>query len=369
MFKISNLLFIITAILFVFLIINYNLLLKNLQDNHLYSQEIIFNKIQRQTDILLNKLLFKYSQEKDSLLEKHKTVLKYLETKSYDDSLEEIYKNINKNTSNNPYNIYITDENLVIKNTTFKPDLNFDLSFAKELFDNHKRKNEIGVSAPIFDTYSMSFFSYTDYYLPKNQNRLLQVSFKYEGIENQLQNIQELINLNTNISNSTAYVIFEDGYIGDFIFKSFKSFKPTLENITNRINKGKDLLTKLEEKDLVIEEYQENNISYKVYYFLQKSPLFDDAKIIYNVIFDETKYQYDLKLLNSISSILLIIILSVMFIVYRIKKKESLLNYKDRFIEHSVHEIKTPLSVIKLNNQLRQKNLEKINSPKKLKLL
>lgn len=355
MFKTSNLLFMIAVILFIFFTITYNLLLKNLQDNHVYSQEIVFNKIQRQTDILLNKLLFKYSQEKDTLLEKHKTVLKYLETNSYDISLEEIYKIINENTSNNPYNIYITDENLIIKNTTFKPDLNFDLSFAKDLFENHKKNNEIGVSAPIFETYSMNFFSYTDSYLLKEPNRLLQVSFKYEGIKNELRNIQELIDSNTNISNSTAYVIFEDGYIGDFIFKSFKSFKPTLENITNRINKGKDLLTKLEEKDLIIKGYKEDNISYKVYYFLQKSPLFDDAKIIYNVIFDETKYQNNLKFLNLISSILFVIMILVIFIVYRIKKKESLLNYKDRFIEHSVHEIKTPLSVIKLNNQLRQK--------------
>lgn len=360
MFKTSNLLFIITVILFILFTIIYNLLLKNLHDNHIYSKEIVFKNIQRETDSLLNKLLFKYSQQKNILLEKHKIVLDYLQNHSCDNSLEEIYKIINKDTFNNPYNIYITDENLIIRNTTFKPDLNFDLNFAKELFENHKRNNIIGVSAPIFETYSMNFFSYTDsYLLNENKKRLLQVSFKYEEIENELKNIQNLIDSNSNISNSTAYVIFEDGYIGDFIFKSFKSFKPTLENITKRIDKGKNLLNKLNEKDLVASEYEDNNIQYTIYYFLQKSPLFDDAKIIYSVIFDETKFKKDLLYLNIISITLFIMTLVVIFIIYSVKRKEHLLNYKDKFIEHSVHEIKTPLSVIKLNNQLREKKLGK----------
>lgn len=66
-------------------------------------------------------------------LEKHKLVLNYLENNSYDASLDEINKTLNN--SNTPdYNIYITDENLVITNTTFKPDLGFNLSFAKRNF-------------------------------------------------------------------------------------------------------------------------------------------------------------------------------------------------------------------------------------------
>ena len=44
------------------------------------------------------------------------------------------------------------------------------------------------------------------------------------------------------------------------------------------------------------------------------------------------------------------------YIVFRVRNKEKLLSYKDKFIEHSVHEIKTPLSVIKLNAQLRNRN-------------
>lgn len=44
------------------------------------------------------------------------------------------------------------------------------------------------------------------------------------------------------------------------------------------------------------------------------------------------------------------------YTIFKIRYKEKLLNYKDKFIEHSVHEIKTPLSIISLNIQLRNKN-------------
>ncbi|WP_418179182.1 sensor histidine kinase [Aliarcobacter lanthieri] len=42
------------------------------------------------------------------------------------------------------------------------------------------------------------------------------------------------------------------------------------------------------------------------------------------------------------------------------------MNYKDKFIEHSVHEIKTPLSIINLNIQLRNKNLGEDKYSKKI---
>lgn len=54
----------------------------------------------------------------------------------------------------------------------------------------------------------------------------------------------------------------------------------------------------------------------------------------------------------------IIVILSIAVILYlmkRIKIQEILLNQKDMFVKHSVHEIKTPLSIISLNNQLRQR--------------
>ena len=131
--KSSTILFFTILLFLLFSFISYRLLVKNLSDDHLKNQEITFYQIQKDTNNLLTKLLYKFSTQKEVLLGKHKEVLTYLQDKFYDIPLDEIYKKINENTSDSEYNIYITDENLIIKNTTFPADLNFDLSFAKEL--------------------------------------------------------------------------------------------------------------------------------------------------------------------------------------------------------------------------------------------
>ena len=129
----STILFFILLLFLGSIFISYKLLLKNIHDNHIKNQELTFNSIQRQTSQLLTKLLYKYSEQKNILMNKHKEVINYLEANSYDLPLDEIHKLLNKENSSNLYNIYITDENLIIKNATFLADLNFDLSFAKEL--------------------------------------------------------------------------------------------------------------------------------------------------------------------------------------------------------------------------------------------
>lgn len=351
----STLIFIILIIFLISTFIGYNFLLQNLRLNYSNNQKIIFYEIQKSTNTLLTKLLYDYSLQKNILENKHKEVLKYLETHSYDGNLNEIYEKINEGLENKPYNIYITDENLVIKNTTFKPDLNFDLNFAKFLFDKHKDENIIGVSAPVFETSSINFLSYSDSYLPKNKKRLLQVSYKYSDVDFNLKLIQNSIDSNENIENSISYVIFNDGYIGDFIFKSFKSFKPNLEEINKRLENGKELSKKIDAYEFTTEEFVENNKHIKIMYFSEKTILYKDAKIIYSVIFDETSHVRNIRLLNFTMYTLFFIALITIYIIYRIRNKEYLLKYKDKFIEHSMHEIKTPLSIIKLNNELRNK--------------
>ena len=162
--KSSNFLFFVIAFFLLLSLVSYFLFLKNLQDNHTKNQEIAFYQIQKSTNHLLTKLLYKYSEQKDEIVKKHKEVLDYLEQNSYDTSLDEIYKKINQNFPNKPYNIYITDENLVIKNTTVRTDMDFDLSFAKYLFDNHKNSNIIGISPPVFEMFSQKMMSYSDTY-------------------------------------------------------------------------------------------------------------------------------------------------------------------------------------------------------------
>ena len=350
----STILLLFIAIFLSFIFISYKLLFKNIHDNHSKNQHLTFNLIQREGSNLLTKLLYEYSKQRNTLLEKHKLVLDYLENNSYDASLDEINKTLNN--SNTPcYNIYITDENLVIANTTFKPDLGFNLSFAKETFDKHKLDNVIGISPPIFEMYSMQFFSFTDSYLPKNDKRVLQVGYVYKDLNQDLKNLQELINQNKDIRESNAYLIFNDGYIGDFVFKSIKAHKPTLEEVNKRIENGKKLSDSINDGEYKI-EFKDDSEKYKTMYFMGKSPIFDESKIVYSLTFDETEYINDLKLLNNVMLLISLIGIVAIYIVFRVRNKEKLLSYKDKFIEHSVHEIKTPLSVIKLNAQLRNRN-------------
>lgn len=81
-------------------------MLKNIHDNHIKNQELTFNSIQRQTSQLLTKLLYKYSEQKNILMNKHKEVINYLEANSYDLPLDEIHKLLNKENSSNLYNIF-----------------------------------------------------------------------------------------------------------------------------------------------------------------------------------------------------------------------------------------------------------------------
>ncbi|MBP6715203.1 MAG: HAMP domain-containing histidine kinase [Aliarcobacter sp.] len=353
--KSSTILFFTILLFLLFSFISYRLLVKNLSDDHLKNQEITFYQIQKDTNNLLTKLLYKFSIQKEVLLAKHKEVLTYLHDKSYDIPLDEIYKKINENTSDSEYNIYITDENLIIKNTTFPADLNFDLSFAKELFENHYKTNTIGISPPIFEMYSLKFFSYTDSYLSKKDNKVLQVSYTFNQLNDDLKKLQHVIDSNPKIKASNAYILFNDGYIGDFIFKSLKSYKPTLKDIEERIKKGEELSNEIKENEYKTAYLEKENNKYKVTYFSQKSPIFDEAKIVYSIVFDESEYNNNLIKLNLAMIFICFIGIITIYIIYKVRFKENLLTYKDKFIEHSVHEIKTPLAIISLNIQLRNK--------------
>jgi signal transduction histidine kinase len=201
----------------------------------------------------------------------------------------------------------------------------------------------------------MQFFSFTDSYLSKNDKRILQVGYVYKDLNQDLKNLQELINQNKDIKDSNAYLIFNDGYVGDFVFKSIKSHKPTLEEVNKRIEDGKELSNSINDGEYKI-KFQDDSEKYKTIYFMGKSPIFDESKIVYSLTFDESEYINDLKVLNNVMFLISLIGIVTIYVVFRVRNKEKLLSYKDKFIEHSVHEIKTPLSVIKLNAQLRNRN-------------
>lgn len=353
--KISTLMVFLLVLYTIISFLSYRYLIENIKLNYKKDEKILFLKLQQESNKLLTYLLYQYNKHKKDLEDRHLQVMKYIKKENnYNKSLDEIYSLINKNLTNKPYNIYITDDNLKIINTTFPPDLGFDLNFAKETFIRHKKEGVFGLSAPIFETYSKKFFSYTDEYI-LDTNRILQVSYEYRETENKLKRIQDLINSNKLVSSSTAYLILKDGYVGDFIFKNFKPYKMSLEEINKRILNGRKLVHKINSEKTFGNIIINHDSKFKTLYLSQKSVIYDEAKIIYSVTFDQEYLVNDLKKINILFSILLFIGLLTIYSLFQIRLKELLLNQKDMFIKHSVHEIRTPLSIILLNNQLRNK--------------
>ncbi len=134
-----------------------------------------------------------------------------------------------------------------------------------------------------------------------------------------------------------------------------KSYKPSLKDIEERIQKGKKLSSEIKENEYISSSIEKDHNEYKITYFSQKSPIFDEAKIVYSIIFDEKEYKENLIILNLAMIFICFIGIITIYIIYTVRFKENLLKYKDKFIEHSVHEIKTPLAIISLNIQLRNK--------------
>ena len=297
----------------------------NLIISNKLEQEIIFNTIQRDTSNILTTVLYKYEKQKEILKQKHEIVLDYINKQNdpLNIDLQEIYNKIND--KDNKYNIYISDDNLVIKNTTFKNDMGFNLSFAKGTFEKHKKNKIIGTSAPTIEPSTNKFFSFSDTYLnAPNDKKILQLSYTYEGFDDVLSQLHKKVDKYKNIKDLTAYLYLEDEqFTADFYFKKYKGLKPSLQELEHRIVQG-DKLSKLN-LDNPIENIikKDNNIFYEVY-FIEKSPIFSNAKIIYSILFDQTKYERTLKIYEILLYVIVLIFfisLVVAFFMRRIENK------------------------------------------------
>ena len=337
----------------------YKLLIKHITSDHEKDTTILFYKIQTDTNAMLSKLLFEYSTQKHILKTKHEKVLKYINDSGknpLDIDLKEIQTLINDRVANKPYNIYISDENYVIRNTTYKPDMGFNLSFAKTAFDEHFAKKEIGCCSPLFEKSSKNFFSYSDSYILKDgkQKGILQISYNYPQTKIELADIQKNLDKYPAIKDAKAYILVNTGFVNDLILKDFPSYKPTLEEIQNRIKDGTKVQEKLEDKTIYIDTFVQDGTPFKNIYLSTKSGYFDDTKIIYSLLFDESEYHNRIKNLNIIMALVTIIGLVAIVILNVIRNKEIKLSHQDKFVQSAMHELKTPLSIITLNNDLRR---------------
>ncbi len=274
-----------------------------------------------------------------------------------DIDLLEIKDIINSGHPNEPYNINITNKALVITNTTFAKEIGFDLSFAKDSFDKHKRDNILLLCPPLFEKATHSFFSFSDEYITKDGDEkagILQISYRYKSRDKELKKLQKYISLQPSLKEVKAFTIAKDGFIHDIILHDYEAYKPTLEEIIARIEDGKKVKARLSEKSFTADRFTQDGIHFKSIDISSKSAIFDHTTIIFSILIDETKYLQKLDSLNIWMIIITVLGLVAIIIIHKIRNKETKLKDQDKFIQSSMHEIKTPLSIITLNNQLRE---------------
>ncbi|MBU3013174.1 GGDEF domain-containing protein [Poseidonibacter lekithochrous] len=297
----------------------------NLIVSNKLEQEIVFNTIQRDTSNIFAKVLYKYEKQKQLLKQKHQIVLDYINKQKdpLNIDLQEIYNKINDN--NNRYNIYISDDNLIIRNTTFKNDIGFDISFAKDTFKKHKKDKKIGVSAPTIESSTNRFFSFSDSYLNSpNDKKILQVSYTYEGFDNVLEKLHANVDKYKYIKGLKVYLYLEDEkFTADFYFKKYKGLKPSLEELKHRILEG-NRLSKLDFNNSISKIIKKENNVFREVFIIEESPISSNAKIMYSILFDQTKYENILKIYKILLYLIVlacVISLVVTFFMRKMEKK------------------------------------------------
>ncbi len=337
--------------------VGYKIVHDTITQKHEKEVGMLVLDVQNRTNKLMAKLLYQYIIQKDMIIEKHKEVVSYLEKNSYDVDLQEIKKRINRGHKNSPYEIYITDKELNIKNTTYLPDLGFNLSFAKDAFDKHYNEQTIGCIRPILEKSHKRFLSYTDSYYSENgdsQAGVLQISYSYLKSMEILQDLRKQIDFYNGSKDLKAYIYAYYGYRDELPLEDWLIYKPDLEEVEFPLREDIELLNKLKRSGKITKSFIEDGIQYRVVFISSKSVIIDDIQIIYSILIDESKFLNNPKVFNIWMVLVIILGIVAIFIVNSIRKKETKLSEQDRFVQSSIHEIKTPLSVITLNNELRE---------------
>lgn len=146
----------------------------------------------------------------------------------------------------------------------------------------------------------------------------------------------------------------DTGFVNDIILKEYESYKPNLKEILARIDDGTKVNSKLTSTNLITDNFAKDGISYKAIFLSTQSAIFDNTKIVYSLLLDEGVLENKLQNLNTFIFILTVLGLIAIFITGRIRTKEIKLHEQDAFVQSSMHEIKTALSIITLNNELRE---------------
>ena len=352
----------ILVIIVVFLlvdIIGYIVVKNHITIDNNKNIEILQLKIKNQTSNLLSQLLYQHQIQTIELPKKHREVDRYLKDKSdlLNIDLKEIHDIINKDLAKETYHIYLSNKNFVIKNATYKEDLEFDLTFDKKRILEDDKKNIISPSVPFYKNTAEKFFSYTTSILKKDNKHLgvLELSYIYQNTKKQYNSIEKLLSKYPNVKDVKAFTKDDSGLIGMIEFKNNLKITKSLNDMFEENKIGTNIYNSLKDKEHIQKDEVVDSIPYKLILVKANNPIFPKTKMYYQILFDQTQYYDDLKQLNYIVMFITILGVMAIIILVKIRDKETKLTQQDKFVQNSLHEIRTPLSIITLNNQLRTK--------------
>ncbi len=356
-FNISTFIFVLLLLFLAADFAGYRFLREYIRQNHEKDTQILFYQIKTVTDEMVAKLMREHDTQRENALAVHRKVASLLKNADLNISLEKIHKEINADDTRHPYDIYLADKKLVIRNTTFPADKGFDLSFAKEIFDAHFKKQTIGYSAPIQEKATNSFFSYTDSYLERDGDpkaMLLQTSYRYHDVSEALEELKTIIQKNPSISLLKIYAFIDHEFTYEIVLKhDDRHVKPNIQTLERAHREGEETIKELGHHTLLTKEYTANGIPYRMLLMATRSSHDSKMLIVNAVTLDDTAYHNELRNLNIAMALLTLFGVLGIIIVYKVRSKEVKLSEQDAFVQSAMHEIKTPLSVISLNNELR----------------
>ncbi len=356
-FNISTFIFVLLLLFLAADFAGYRFLREYISQNHKKDTQILFYQIKTVTDEMVTNLMTEHDRQREKIIAVHRKVAAFLQNTDLNVSLDTINKEINADDPRHPYDIYVADRGLVIRNTTFPADKGFDLGFAKEIFDTHFQKHIIGYSAPIQEKATNSFFSYTDSYLEKNGDpkaMLLQTSYRYRDVSETLKELKTIIQKNPSVSLLKIYAFIDRDFTYEIVLKDDnRHIKPDRDTLERAHHEGEEVLKELGHHTLLTKEYTSNGTPYRMLLMATRSGHEGKMVIVNAVTLDDTAYHDELRNLNIAMALLTLFGILGIVMGYKIRSKEVKLSEQDAFVQSAMHEIKTPLSIISLNNELR----------------